>query len=217
MQSQQPGRITGDHDPYDFITNPKAAPKKPVFSGAAGPKKILLIIGGLTIAVLILSVLAAAFGSGSGSKETYTTMLQQQAEIIRIADIGIKSAKDAPAQNLAITTKQTMESQTVAITAVASSAGFKIDKKQIAAGKNAETDEKLKNAEQINKFDEEFIVILKASLTDYQKTLKTIYDSSESKSSKETLDQNYTYVQSLIGDTAQDAKSGTSESTPATN
>lgn len=217
MQTQQPGPITADHNPYEFITSPKAPPKKSLLGGGGGPQKVLLIVGGLSIVVLLLVVVGSLLGGGGAKKENYITMLQQQAEIIRIADLGSDSAKDNEAKNLAITTGQTMESQTAAITAVATSAGIKIDKKVIAAGKNTKTDDKLTSAAQVNNFDKEFISILKESLAEYQKTLKTIYDSTKSQKSKDTLSQNYEYVQALIGKTSQDAKSGTSESTPATN
>lgn len=217
MQPQQPGHITANHNPYEFITNPVTAPKKSLFSGGSGPKKILLIVGGATVVLLLLVAVASMLGGGSAKKEDYTTMLQQQAEIIRVTDLGTKSAKNNEAKNLAITTRQTMESQTAAITAVAVAAGVKADKKVIAGGINKKTDAQLTSAEQLNKFDEQFITTLKSQLTDYQKTLKKLYDTSKSQKSKDTLSKNYDYIQLLLGAGTQDAKSGSSESTPATN
>ena len=208
--------ITPQHNPYEFITSPQNKPIKSLVSGGGGPKKLLLIVGGLTSVVSVLALLATILGGGAANKQDYTTMLQQHAELIRVAELGSKSAQDNTAKNLAITTKQTLNSQTAAITKVATSAGVKADTKTIAAGKNTQTDLKLTDAEQVNKFDETFIEELKTELAAYRKTLKSIYDASKSKTSKETLSKTYDYVGVLIGDTTQE-KSGTDESTPATN
>ena len=217
MQPIKQPVVTPHHDPYDFIVNPAKAPKKSFLSGGSKPKKILMAVGILTVIVMLLAVVASVTG-GTNSKDDYTKLLQQHAELIRVAALGEKSAKDTPAKNLAITTRLTLESQQATINSLAISSGIKkIDNKVVALGKDTATDKKLTDAGQVNRFDEVFIAILNDQLAAYQTTLKKVYDSSKSNSSKDKLSTLYDYATLLVNEAKAQSKTGSTDSTPATN
>ncbi len=218
MQPTQPGPITPNHNPYDFIVAPQKPPKKSLFAGGSLAGKLLLGVGVLAIITVVLVALASLSG-GTTSKDDYLKLLQQHAEIIRVAQLGETTAKDTPAQNLAIVTKQTFESQQTVVDNMALAGGLKkINPKEIALGVNAETDTKLTTAGQLNRFDEEFTSILKAELKDYQTTLKKIYDTTKSATDKANLEKIDSYIVTLLnGNPAAQSKTGNTDSTPATN
>ncbi len=202
-------------NPYDFITDHGASPKKPLFGGGGMQQKLFVVVGGLAILTIVLVLAATLFG-GQSSQDTYWKAIQQQAEITRVANIGAKSASNSETRNFAITVRQTMQSQQTDLYSLASDAGIeKIDNKKVAAGIDNETDSKLTNASQLNQFDETFTELMVEQLQGYQNTLKTIYESSRSQKNKEKLDSMYAQIQTLVR--AQTSTSGSSEETPATN
>lgn len=204
------------NNPYDFITTPASSPKKSLFGGGGGKQKIILVVGGLSIITLFLVVIASLFG-GPGTKDYYLRAVQQHAEMIRITELGSASARDNEAQNLAITTRQTLQSQQTDLHNLAIAAGInKIEPKILEPGKDITTDEKLTTADQLNRFDEEFIAIIKEQLAAYQETLSIIYDNTRSEATKETLSSMYDESALLIGNIPQSTTGG-SEETPATN
>lgn len=211
MQPQTPS--TGD--PYDFITNPSKPAKKSLFGG--GPK--LLPIVALAAIIVVVLVIGVSLLSGGGSlKKDYTTLLQQQTEILRISDLGLKNARSSDARNFAVITKESIYSQQGTLTKQAASvAKVKLKAKELSAGKNADTDKKLTAGEQTNKYDEVLVGVLQDSLKQYQQTLKKIYDQTNKKTAKDNLDEAYASVQVLINASAQGAKSGATDGTPATN
>lgn len=212
MQPQAP---SSGSNPYEFITSPNKPVKKSLFGGGTSGKLFPILIL-VVIVVVVLAIGASLLGGGS-SKDDYTKLLQQQAEILRISDLGLKDARGSGAKNFTITTKETIYSQQGTLTKLAASAKVKLKPKVLAAGKNANTDKKLTDAQQTNKYDEVLVTILKDNLKQYQQTLKKIYDSTSKKATKTTLDESYAAVQILINAQTQDVNSGTAADTPATN
>jgi hypothetical protein len=209
MQPQTP-----PSNPYDFITAPDTQQKKSLFGGG---KKNMLMIGvvGLGIITIVLALLAAVFG-GQSSEDTYWKAIQQHAEITRVANIGISSARGTEAKNLAITARQTMQSQQPSLYNLASAAGIeKVDEKKVALGKNSKTDQQLTSANQINQFDEKFLELMVVQLKEYQATLTTLYEASSSEQNKQTLSNMFGEIQTMVR--SQTPTSGSAEDTPATN
>ena len=189
-------------NPYDFITSPSAPTKRSLLRGGKRPLIIGLVIA--VVVVLILVIGASLFGGGS-SKDDYWAALQQHAETIRVSDIGSKSARNNRAKNLAITSRQTLQSQQSTLNSLANGAGIKkIDGKQLALGQDSTTDERLTKADQLNQFDEEFIKVMSEELRAYQTTLRTIYDKSGSAKNRATLSTMYDEVQLLVESTKQE-------------
>lgn len=193
--------VTSGYDPYDFINNPTSPRKKRLLPGGNSNRSRLIIAAVFTLVLILLALVAAIVISsgGSGIKTDYTSLLQQQTEIIRISDIGVSKATQAEAKNIAITTQLSLTSQQPKTRELAKKAGLKIDAKTLALGKDTKTDALLTTAEQTNQFDSVLIKTLQSELKKYQTTLKKIHDASSSKSTKETLSKYYNEVSLLIG------------------
>jgi len=194
MQPIAPG-----NNPYQFITEPAKQPKKSLLGGGSKMQRILMIVGVVSLLIIVAIVFMSIINSaGSGLKNDYQNLVQQQAEIIRVSDIGISKGRGASAKNLAITTKLSLESSQDELSKLAKGAGAGTDSKSIALGKDANTDKELTSAEQANRFDEAFAVKLTELLSDYQKTLKRLYDQTTKASAKATLQQAYNNASILM-------------------
>ena len=207
------------HDPYEFITNPGRPAKKSLLGSVLGgnsAKGRLIIAAAGVVILLFLVVIAYSFiTSGNGKlKQDYQSLAQQQAEIIRVSEIGVSKAKQTEAKNLAVTTKYTLTSQQPAILSLAKKAGAKTDAKTLILGKDNQTDSLLTTADQTNQFDTVFIKTLQTKLQKYQQALKKIYDASSKTATKDILTKDYDAVTSLIGSQPID---GGSSGNPATN
>jgi hypothetical protein len=188
-------------NPYEFITNPGTPKKQGLFSG--GPKKQrILVVAVLGLVLLMVGIIVAAVisSSGNGNKQDYLALLQQQSELIRVSEIGEKTAHDSKARNLALTAKLSLTSTQGTLTSLAKKAGAQTDAKSIALGKDSSIDTKLADAEQTNSFDDEFIKTIQDLLDKYSQTLKKLYDEATSSSAKSTLQQAYNNAQQLISD-----------------
>lgn len=189
-------------NPYDFITNPAAPAKRSLLGGGKRPLIVGLVIA--VVVVIILAIGASLFGGGS-SQDDYWAALRQHTETIRVSEIGSKSARNNRAKNLAINTRQTLQSQQTTLNSLANAAGIKkIDNKQLALGQDSTTDERLTKADQLNQFDEEFIKVMGEELRAYQSTLRTVYDKSGSAKNRATLSTMYDEVQLLVESTKQE-------------
>ncbi len=196
-------RTTAQHNPYDFITNSPPQKKKSLLPGGGSKttRLILAVLGGAVLIGLIL-IVVSLFGRGSTAlKSDYTSLAQQQTELIRVSGIGVSKARQADAKNLAITAQLSLTSQQASTLALAKKAGAATDNKSLAAGRNTKTDDLLTRADQANQFDEVFTATLRDALQKYQQTLKKLYDASTASATKTTLSKNYNAVNALLGTT----------------
>lgn len=182
-----PPPMRGGKNPYDFIANPdqtKAGNGK-VLSKA---QRIMLVVGGIFLLLLLVTVISSFIsGLGDGIKKDIVATRQQQVEILRVSELGIKQAASPDTKNLATTTNITMVSDSASLAALAEKAAVKTDRKMLAGGYNANTDALLASARQNNQFDKVFTEILIILLKDYQAGLKKIHDQSENVTTKQTL------------------------------
>lgn len=187
-------------NPYDFITNAPTKPKKSLLPGGNSKTGRLILVGVAGVVLLLLFVIVVSLLS-SGSAATradYSTLMQQQTELVRIIDTGLSKARLPDTKNLAITTKLTLSSQQSALLAAAKNAGASTDPKSLAAGKDTKTDQTLESAEQTNQFDEVFTAQLVEHLQAYQKQLKKLYDATEDNPTKAKLSGSYSAVEDLL-------------------
>lgn len=176
---------------YDFITNPGTPQKKsliPLPGGGSKAMKALLIL----IVIVIIAVIAMFVSSllGKADKELQAQLvsaIKQQQELIRISDSALKKARTAEAKNLAITTQLTLTSEQAAMKNAAKTLGVKTDGATLANSDSKKNDEELTKAEQFNKYDEVFIKMIREDLTEYAKTVQTVYKGTENKKAKEAL------------------------------
>lgn len=177
-------------NPYDFITNHGSSNKNGFTSSNSKKTRILITVGFISV-LLIVGVLFWNFLSNSNGslKNDYISLVQQQTEIIRVSEIGIKESRDSDTKNLALTTKLSLTSSQTKIINMAKKIGADTSKATIALGKDPKTDALLTAASQNNKFDEVFNAKLTEMLVKYQQTIKSIFEQTSNKSSKETLNK----------------------------
>lgn len=156
-------------------------------------RKIIIVAAGgvmlLIVGIIVSNVLSS---SGKGAINDLKGLAAEQAEIIRVSDLGVKSAKSADTKNIAATTSlvvRTMQQRTLKLISIK---GGKITTKEQASRANSETDEALKSAEQSNRYDEVFNQFLVNELTKYQSEIKTAYDSNVGENDRDVLGAAFT-------------------------
>jgi predicted outer membrane protein len=188
------------HDPYAFITSPGVPKKRGLLPGGNSvTQRIIIVAGGALLLIILASVIFSALGNaGKGDVETLRSAVQQQQELIRVADTGTQKAKGPTAKNYATTIKLTLSSDQAELQKIVKKS-LKIDAKTLNGGKDAETDELLTAAEQTNRFDEEFTTYMQREISEYMALLKKIYDGSDSQTAKTELAKQYDHAQVLLG------------------
>lgn len=212
MQPNQPGT---PGNPYDFIFNSPSPPQKGFgAAGGSGMKKRILIAGVGATVLVIFAIIATSFlgSAGKADNAALLSMVEQQHEIMRLADVGISKAKGPEAQNLAITTKLTLASSQKDIQSYATKRGVKIDQKLLSEKKNSKTDAALTAAEQSNRFDEAFIQVLESHLAKYQASLKKAHGEATDKKDKEKLAAAFKDTALLVNKPEDQPEGGTSPS-----
>lgn len=182
-----------EHNPYQFIVDASHQKKSPVPNfGASKQSRLFIVLGGALV-LLILGIIFASFLSNASKagQDEILKATQQQTELVRISEIGLKLAKGSSAKNLATSVSVSLKSDQATLLATLKSNDIKVSDKQLALGKNSKTDALLTSAEQSNKFDEVFIQTIQTQLVDYQKTLKSAFDKSDSKKVQDALDTQY--------------------------
>lgn len=189
-----------DVNPYEFITNPGVEPVGP-------PKKQRILVVAVIalvlvmVGVLIISLLSS---SGGGPKDAYLKLVQQNAQLVHVSELGEKTASSSPTKNLAVTARFSLTNTQTSITALAKKAGAPTDAASISAGLDKKIDAKLADAELNNRFDEEFTATLQELLDAYQKELKNIYEQTTNSNDKKTLEQAYNSTVQLISENKTD-------------
>jgi hypothetical protein len=191
----------GQPNPYDFL-QPQGPQKKSLLPRSTSQKqRLLIVVAGAVILLILVAVVFGVISSlGGGPKDTYLSLEQQQAELIRVSDLGSKSAKEPEAKALAITVKYSILSQQAQVQKLAKSAHAPTDAKSIALGKNSKTDAALTTAEQSNQFDKTFLSIMKTSLTTYRKTLAEARIGTKGTKSQATLKSYEDQINVLIAE-----------------
>jgi hypothetical protein len=158
---------------YDFINNPQSSESKTKFSFAGGSKLKMIAIGlsVFTILVLLFSLLLG--GNGGGDSETLLVVAKKQNQIITLAKIGTDKSGSVKAQNLAVATYQTLQTDQNQTLSLIEGNGKKIKLKEYASAPDSSVVSELTQAATNGRFDEAFINSMKTALEDYQSFLKT--------------------------------------------
>jgi len=177
------GRPTSGHNPYEFIMNEKSPRKTGLFPpmGSKTARIVVFAVGLIVLLILGLVVWSLLASSGKGDEKLHLQLSQQQTELIRIANIGVEKAKTNEVKNLATITSQSLTTDLLTLTSIQKKQGIKLDKKEIALGKNKKNDTALSEAEQKNNFDVVLSQILVRDLAAYQKSLRELQSNSNSK------------------------------------
>lgn len=180
-------------NPYQFIVDTDHNKKKPLVPrGDSKRMRIFIVLGGVLV-LLILGIIVAALISSAANagKAELVKVAQQQAELVRVSELGMDRAQSTSAKNLATTVNLSLQSDQATLIASLKSAGVKVSAKDLALGKNPKTDTLLTTAEQSNKFDEVFTETIQTQLVTYQRSLKVAHDKASSKKLKQTLSDQF--------------------------
>lgn len=163
-------------------------------------KKRILVVAVLVFVLITAAIVVSALISNAskGKTETLLKVAQQQAELIRVAELGSAKAKGPVAQNLAITTKLSLLTDQKSLTTYIGKQGLKTTPALLAGGKDSKTDTQLTNAEQTNRFDEVFLDIMQRDLAEYQSSLQKAFNETEGKSGKEVLTNAFNNTKLLV-------------------
>lgn len=191
--------MQNEQDQYDFILNDKKGSKKSLLPAMDLKKKRLLLIfgGGVLFITLIVIIFGLISSLNNKDREFLINMVQQHAEIVRVAEIGEDKARNQATRNLAVTTKLALQSSQDDIVNIANKTG-KVSSADIAGGMSVQTDEELETAEQNNSFDEAFEEILYELLEEYRATLVEAYDISTSEANKQVYSDTFNQIRALL-------------------
>jgi len=162
---------------YDYILNSQSTNKRPAAFGTGGGQKQRILVSIIFIVVVLIIVIVGFAVFQSATKKDYSgykTALEQQTEIIRIADLGAAKARTASVKNYASSVKSITSSEKTDTAAFLKGASVKIDEKAIALKRDASNDKLLETAEQAKQYDEKLISILNGLVITYQKNTKTL-------------------------------------------
>lgn len=196
MNPEQP------HADYNFILQDKPKPPRqfPFPGGQNSVMRRAILVGGAAIGLILIIVLfMSLLSSGGDKKELFVKVAQQQAEIARVANLGVNSTNvEQNLKNVAINIALTVTSSQTSLVNVLGEHGQKINAKTIAQGMNAETDTKLETAQGAGAYGSTLATIVNQSLLDYQATLQEAYDSTKTEAIKLQLGNTISTVDPLL-------------------
>ena len=155
---------------YDYILNAPVGKKRPGLLGGGNNKTLLSILS--VLGVLFLLAIAFAVFSSLTRKDYsgYLKITKQQAEIIRVAEVGAQKARSGTTRNYAQIVNLVTTSEQANTLTFLSQKSHKVNAKELASLRSAETDKKLSTAEQTSTYDDTFLAVINSLLQEYYKT-----------------------------------------------
>lgn len=202
----QPGQIPSSPDPqdpqnpYHFILNAPKAPKQPLFKTGSLRSKLFVIIGGAFIVILAIVLISSLLSRSSKTATTeLITIVAQQQEIIRVANLGIAgSASDLPTQVWAATTESSVSSQQQRLIKYLKQKDIIVLPEQLNAKLSKKTDADFKTATVNSTFVSTFKDNLRSSLVAYGQDLSKSYKNVSSPEIKTLLNESYKNTVTLL-------------------
>jgi len=194
VSAQQPNGA----NPYEFIFSEKHQPKQSFLGGASLTKRLLVIVGGLIVLAVLATVLVSLFTPKDTSIEKITTILQEQQEIVRIADLSSASATTVDVKNLAVNVSLSVGSNATSLQTYLTAHKVKVTDTLLAAKQDAKTDTLFTNAKSTNTFDHTAAQTMQALLVTYRADLNTTYQSVKGVNARKELLSSYKSADILI-------------------
>lgn len=186
---------------YDFILNPTKPPKRSVLPSNNGLITRLAVVLGIIVLVIIAFVVGSSLFSGKSNVPKLTVVAQQQAELIRIANLETTIAPSQASQQNRDFTESCLLSITSAqqnLTAFLSKHGVKLSTKVLGLAKNVQTDSTLNAAAAASTFNAAYTNVMQNQLGLYETALKTAYTNTQNATEKTFLAQDYAGAQLLL-------------------
>ncbi len=186
-----------DPNAYDFIMNQGGgqAPYNPSAGGNSQKKRIIIVAVGVLLLVTVGAILMSFLSNaGKGDTERLLTVVKQQQELIRIAEMANEKAREPFTQSLSVITQLTLLSDQKKLQELAKKQGAKFDAAKLAKTKDAKNDELLTSADQNNRFDVVFTQLMYEKLAEHQKALEAIGRTLDIQKDKQTVEEIYNSV-----------------------
>ena len=190
--TMQPGAQPESPNPYGFILNAPHAPKKKLLKPNSLRSRLLLIVGGgLVIILLIVGVSSFITRASQANKSALISLVGEQQEIVRVANLGVVGSTDFIAQSWAETTALSVGSQQSKLTKYLTERKTAILPIVLNAKRDPKTDADFGVATANNRFTEVFDQKLKDSLNTYAQNLKKAYANADGPIIKTILGDSY--------------------------
>lgn len=171
--SPPPPQQPSGSDQYDFINNPTPKSTKSKFSFSGGSSKLKILAIGLAVFTVFVMIFSLLFSGGGGDAEALLVVAKKQNQIIALAKIGTEKSGSVKAQNLAVASYQTLQTDQNQTLSLIEGNGKKVKLKEYASAPDGEVVSELTKAATNGRFDEAFTNNMKTALEDYQTFLKT--------------------------------------------
>lgn len=194
------GSSNGGHNPYEFIFSEKHEAKQSLFGGGSMLKRVLFIVGGLVVLGVLATVVVSLLSPKDTSYAQLTTILQQQQEIVRVAELSQKSASTSDLKNLSINVSLSVGADKNSLQTYLTTRKVKITDTILAAKQDSKTDTLLANAKSANTFDATAAQTLQSLLVTYRADLNTTYQSVKGTNARAELKTSYQNADLLIAE-----------------
>lgn len=189
---------TGNNNPYSFITDSAPSSRKKHALNGGKPLKLFALVGGLTVVfIAVIFVVMSIFFKGE-SPQGLMSIVQEQQELIRIANIGEQQSVSDATKNLAYSAALSVGTSQSELLGYMTKHGTKIDPKLMDLKKDPSTDSLLANAKATSTFDSAFQKVLARQLRSYTANIQQAYSSAKSPTLKQVLASSYRSGKALL-------------------
>lgn len=185
-------------NPYEFIFAEKHQPKQSGLLGGSASKKIMVIVGGVLILAAIVALVVTLLTPKDTSFEKLTSLLQEQQEIVRVADLADASAKSIDLKNLAVNVSLSVGTNKISMQKYLSDRNIKITDVVLAAKQDTKTDTLFTSATSSNTFDHTAAQTIQSLLVTYRSNLNTAYQGVKGTNARKELISSYQTAEILI-------------------
>lgn len=158
-----------------------------------------MIGGGLVVIIVLYVLYSLFFGGKPDVTNELVDIAAKQQEIIRLDTAAAAKARDPNVTAIIATSRSVVTSDQSQILQYLKTFRVKPNTKDLAAHLSKKTDEQLAGAEQNGRFEDEYITVLANHLRDYQNSIKTTFNLSESAKTKALLQTAFNNSQAVLG------------------
>ena len=195
-----PGPSAPPDNPYKFILDTEHQPKKSmsVTGKSAFKTKIFAVLGlGILLIIVIVAVNALFFNKENNATKL-SSLAAEQTEIIRVADLGLKTATDGDVKGFAETARLSVQSHLNLLKAYLTKNSVELTPLILKSKLNSKTDAALTSAAAANRYDEVFKETLKTELKSYAVSIQASYKTASNETSKKLLSDMYDSIETLL-------------------
>lgn len=171
---------------------------KPPKAGPSFVVRLLIVLGGIFLLFAIIGVVLSLLGGGKGDQEQFSVIASEQQSLSALSSSAVQGATSESAKAFALNVQLTMQTNLNQTKAYMSSAGIKLDEKQLAAATDQKSLQELDAAKETTNYDQTARDVLERALISHATTLKTAYNAAEDVQTKQLLSQAFQTTGSLI-------------------